>query len=123
MGPSVRLQDATEMIGETPAALLPVVEEAMGAGIFAAAESVFSFRHQLLRRAGTTLSFGRTHDFHRTEACAAFPAANLPAAGATPARSARAIHSDDVPPAGRWHAAGVSMTEIASRGQRGRRDR
>jgi DNA-binding NarL/FixJ family response regulator len=51
LGPSFRLKDAAEMIGETPAALLPVVEEAMDAGIFAAAESVFSFRHQLLRRA------------------------------------------------------------------------
>lgn len=51
LGPSFRLKDVAEMTGETPAALLPVVEEAMEAGIFAAAENVFSFRHQLLRRA------------------------------------------------------------------------
>ena len=39
------------LLGETPAALLPTVEEAMGAGIVAAADSAFSFRHQLLGRA------------------------------------------------------------------------
>jgi DNA-binding CsgD family transcriptional regulator len=51
LGPSFRLEDAAEMIGETPAALLPVVEEAMAAGIITAAGNVFCFRHQLLRRA------------------------------------------------------------------------
>ena len=51
LGPSFRLEDAAEMIGETPAALLPAVEETMAAGIMTAAENVFSFRHQLLRRA------------------------------------------------------------------------
>jgi DNA-binding CsgD family transcriptional regulator len=51
LGPSFRLEDAAEMIGETPAALLPAVEEAMTAGIMTAAQNVFSFRHQLLRRA------------------------------------------------------------------------
>jgi DNA-binding CsgD family transcriptional regulator len=50
LGPSFRLEDAAEMLGETPAALLPTVEEAMGAGIMTAAENVFSFRHPLLRR-------------------------------------------------------------------------
>ena len=51
LGPWFRLEDAAEMLGETPAALLPAVEEAMGAGIMTAAENAFSFRHQLLRRA------------------------------------------------------------------------
>jgi DNA-binding CsgD family transcriptional regulator len=51
LGPSFRLEDAAEMLGETPAALLSTVEEAMGAGIMTAAENAFSFRHQLLRRA------------------------------------------------------------------------
>jgi hypothetical protein len=32
LGPSFRLEDAAEMLGQTPAALLPTVEEAMGAG-------------------------------------------------------------------------------------------
>jgi DNA-binding CsgD family transcriptional regulator/tetratricopeptide (TPR) repeat protein len=51
LGPSFRLEDAAEMLGETPAVLLPVVEEAMDAGIMTAADDVFSFRHQLLYRA------------------------------------------------------------------------
>ena len=51
LGPSFRLEDAAEMLGETPAALLPTVSEAMGAGIMAAADDAFSFRHQLLGRA------------------------------------------------------------------------
>jgi DNA-binding CsgD family transcriptional regulator/tetratricopeptide (TPR) repeat protein len=51
LGPSFRLEDAAEMLGETPAALLPTVEEAMGAGFITAAENAFSFRHPLLRRA------------------------------------------------------------------------
>ncbi len=51
LGPAFRLEDAAEMLGETPATLLPAVEEAMDAAIVAAAESTFVFRHQLLRRA------------------------------------------------------------------------
>jgi DNA-binding CsgD family transcriptional regulator len=51
LGPSFRLEDAAEMLGETPAALLPTVEEAMAAGIMAAADNAFSFRHRLLGRA------------------------------------------------------------------------
>ena len=51
LGASFRLEDAAEMLGETPAALLPAVEEAMDAGIMTAAENAFSFRHPLLRRA------------------------------------------------------------------------
>jgi DNA-binding CsgD family transcriptional regulator len=51
LGPAFRLEDAAEMLGETPAALLPAVEEAMDAAIMTAAEHAFAFRHQLLRRA------------------------------------------------------------------------
>ena len=51
LGESFRLEDVAEMLGETPAALLPAVEEAMDAGILTAAENAFSFRHPLLRRA------------------------------------------------------------------------
>jgi DNA-binding CsgD family transcriptional regulator/tetratricopeptide (TPR) repeat protein len=51
LGVSFRLEDAAEMLGETPAALLPSVEEAIDAGIMTAAGNAFSFRHPLLRRA------------------------------------------------------------------------
>jgi len=51
LGPAFRLEDAAEMLGKTPAALLPAVEEAMDAAIVTAAEHAFAFRHQLLRRA------------------------------------------------------------------------
>ena len=51
LGPSFRLEDAAEMLGETPAALLPTVEKAMDAGIIAEAGNAFSFRHQILGRA------------------------------------------------------------------------
>jgi DNA-binding CsgD family transcriptional regulator len=51
LGPTFRLEDAAEMLGETPAMLLPAVEEAMDAAIMTAAEHTFTFRHQLLRRA------------------------------------------------------------------------
>jgi predicted ATPase len=51
LGPAFRLEDAAEMLGETPAMLLPAVEEAMDAAIMTAAEHAFTFRHPLLRRA------------------------------------------------------------------------
>jgi len=51
LGPAFRLEDAAEMLGQTPAMLLPAVEEAMEAAIMTAAEHTFTFRHQLLRRA------------------------------------------------------------------------
>ena len=50
-GPAFRLEDAAEMLGETPATLLPAVDEAMDAAIMTAAEHAFTFRHQLLCRA------------------------------------------------------------------------
>ena len=51
LGSSFWLEDAAEMLGETPAGLLPTVEEAMDTGIMTAADNAFSFRHELLRRA------------------------------------------------------------------------
>ncbi len=51
LGPAFRLEDVAEMLGETPATLLPAVQEAMGAAIMTAAGHEFVFRHQLLRRA------------------------------------------------------------------------
>src|SRR5215472_14036280 len=39
------------MLGESPATLLPAVEEAMDAAIVTAAGHAFAFRHPLLRRA------------------------------------------------------------------------
>ena len=51
LGPAFRLEDVAEMLGETPAMLLPAVEEVMDAAIMTAAEHAFAFRHQLLRRA------------------------------------------------------------------------
>jgi DNA-binding CsgD family transcriptional regulator/tetratricopeptide (TPR) repeat protein len=50
LGPAFRLEDAADMLGQTPATLLPSVEEAMDAAIVTAAEHTFTFRHQLLRR-------------------------------------------------------------------------
>ena len=49
LGSSFRLEDAAEMLGQTPAELLPTVEEAMDTGIMSTADNVFSFRHELLR--------------------------------------------------------------------------
>jgi DNA-binding CsgD family transcriptional regulator len=51
LGPEFRLEDAAEMLGETPATLLSAVQEAMDAAIMTAAEHAFTFRHPLLRRA------------------------------------------------------------------------
>ena len=51
LGQSFRLEDAAEMLGETPATLLPAVQEAMDAAIMTAAEHASTFRHPLLRRA------------------------------------------------------------------------
>ena len=51
LDPAFRLEDAAEMLGQTPAMLLPAVQEAMDAAIMTAAEHAFTFRHPLLRRA------------------------------------------------------------------------
>jgi hypothetical protein len=51
LGPAFRLDDAAQMLGQTPATLLPAVQEAMDAATVTAAEHAFAFRHPLLRRA------------------------------------------------------------------------
>ncbi|NDU72124.1 AAA family ATPase [Actinomadura sp. DSM 109109] len=51
LGPAFRLEDAAEMLGRTPAALLPAIEETTDAAITTAMENAFIFRHDLLRRA------------------------------------------------------------------------
>jgi DNA-binding CsgD family transcriptional regulator len=51
LGERFRLEDVAEMLGQTPAALLAPVEEAMDAAILAASDQAFLFRHELLRRA------------------------------------------------------------------------
>jgi DNA-binding NarL/FixJ family response regulator len=66
LGPAFRLEDAAEMLGDTPAALLPAVEEAMDAAIITAADNAFAFRHQLLRRAvGETIPRPAGQALHR----------------------------------------------------------
>ena len=51
LGRSFLLEDATEMLGMTPATLLPTVEEAMDAGLLVTADDLLSFRHDLMWRA------------------------------------------------------------------------
>jgi len=51
LGPAFRLGDAAEMLGESPAALLPAIEEAMDAALISTTEYGFAFRNELLRRA------------------------------------------------------------------------
>jgi DNA-binding CsgD family transcriptional regulator len=66
LGPSFRLEDAAQMLGETPTALLPTVEEAMSAGIMAATDHAFRFRHQLLGRAvGEMIPLPARNALHR----------------------------------------------------------
>ena len=50
LGPAFRLEDAAEMLGRTPAALLPAVQEAMDAAVVDAADHAFIFRQELFRR-------------------------------------------------------------------------
>ena len=51
LGWAFRLEDVADMLGERPAALLPVVEETLTNGIVIADDEAFSFCHPLLRRA------------------------------------------------------------------------
>lgn len=51
LGGSFRLADVAEMLDETPAGLLPLIEETLAAGIVVADDAAFSFRHPLLGRA------------------------------------------------------------------------
>jgi DNA-binding CsgD family transcriptional regulator/tetratricopeptide (TPR) repeat protein len=51
LGSAFRLEDAAEMLGESPASLLPAIEEAIDAALVSTAGHGFSFRNELLRRA------------------------------------------------------------------------
>lgn len=53
LGRSFRLDDVAEMLGTAPAALLPLVTEALQAGLLAAGTDDFSFRHGLVWQAVT----------------------------------------------------------------------
>src|SRR5690606_10122480 len=44
-------EDVAGLLGTTPAALLPALEEALGAGLLAADGDAIAFRHELVRRA------------------------------------------------------------------------
>ena len=50
LGPAFRLEDAAELLDETPVRLLPAIEETMDAAIMTAGEQAFTFRQELLRR-------------------------------------------------------------------------
>ncbi|MEV6156528.1 AAA family ATPase [Nonomuraea sp. NPDC052129] len=49
LGRSFSPEQATSLLGTTPAALLPLVEECMAAGILAATSQGLTFRHELVR--------------------------------------------------------------------------
>jgi DNA-binding CsgD family transcriptional regulator len=51
LGPELRLEDAAEMLGQTPAAMLAAVDEAIEASIMTVAGAAFAFRQPLLGRA------------------------------------------------------------------------
>jgi DNA-binding CsgD family transcriptional regulator len=53
LGRSFRLEDAAEMLGAAPAALLPLVNEALRAGLLTAGTDDFTFRHGLVWQAIT----------------------------------------------------------------------
>jgi len=55
LGPAFRLEDAAEMLGVSPASLLPAMEEALDAALVSTAEHGFSFRSELLRRAAADM--------------------------------------------------------------------
>jgi DNA-binding CsgD family transcriptional regulator len=55
LGSTFRLGDIAEILGETAAALLPAIEEVLGAGIVTADEDTFSFRHGLVACAAADL--------------------------------------------------------------------
>ena len=53
LGRSFRLEDAAEMLGAAPAALLPLLNEALQAGLLTAGTDDFTFRHGLVWQAIT----------------------------------------------------------------------
>ena len=66
LGDSFRLDDAADMLGEPPAGLLPLVNEALAAGILSAGGQAFSFRQPLLWRAvADVVPVPARHALHR----------------------------------------------------------
>lgn len=66
LGDSFRLDDAADMLGEPPAGLLPLVNEALAAGILITAGQAFSFRQPLLWRAvAEVVPVPARHALHR----------------------------------------------------------
>ena len=51
LGETFRLPDLAGMLGDTPAGLLPLVEETLAAGMVVADDAAFSFRQPLIGRA------------------------------------------------------------------------
>lgn len=51
LGRSFQLEDAAEMLGASPAALLPCVQEALGTRVLATTRDALAFRHELVRQA------------------------------------------------------------------------
>jgi DNA-binding NarL/FixJ family response regulator len=94
LGPACRLDDIATMMRETPATLLPAVEEAMDCALLTAPETVLSFRHELLRCAlGQALPLPLWRALHRQYAHI------LLDRGETPTRAAahllQAAHPED----------------------------
>ena len=66
LGTSFSIEDAAEMLGETPAALLPAVDEAFGAGMLTATRDALVFRHELVWRAvADSMPHALTRALHR----------------------------------------------------------
>jgi DNA-binding CsgD family transcriptional regulator len=66
LGDSFQLDDAADMLGEPPAGLLPLVNEALAAGILIAGGQAFSFRQPLLWRAvAEAVPVPARHALHR----------------------------------------------------------
>ena len=51
LGREFRLDDVAQVLEETPVAMIPLVNEAMAAGIVQSGSDAFAFRHDLMRRA------------------------------------------------------------------------
>jgi len=53
LGLTFRLEDVAEMLGNKPAVVLPMINEAVGAGLLTVCAEYFGFRHELIWRAVT----------------------------------------------------------------------
>jgi predicted ATPase/DNA-binding CsgD family transcriptional regulator len=130
LGSVFRLEDVADMLGETPAALLPMVEETLAARIVVADDEAFSFCHPLLRCAVSSMipPPARTALHHQArqiiagymtpDARAWPPAATEPA----PEQPRQASHPSPAEPLSqreaevlRWLHSQLSLREIASK--------